>query len=190
MKPAIIAASVIVAALALSACSASESTKTSAVDAAKALQSGGEPVKFEALQGFLPGTDAVLTAGWQKKDMTGMVLSVPMKGSQASMTLTKGETEVVVDIIDTVFNQSIYAPVAAYLGNGFYSSTGNGYKKAISVGGQPAFEELNKKERSAGLTILVGKRFLVHTLGTNVDSVEPVSFITGQIDIARLANLK
>lgn len=181
---------VIVAALAVSGCGSPDSKKGDVAETAKRLQSSDEPVKFEALQAFLPGTDAIATAGWEKKDMTGMALTVPMKGSQASMTLKKGEAEVVIDIIDTVFNQSLYAPVAAYLGNGFYASTDNGYKKAVTVGSQPAFEEWNKKDRTGGLTVLVGKRFLVHVLGTNVDSVEPVTFVAGQIDFTRLASLK
>ena len=177
-------------ALAVTVASCSQTEQKPTLKDAAALQSSAEPVKFEALQGFLPGTDAIATAGWEKKDMTGMALTVPMKGSQASMTLKKGESEVVVDIIDTVFNQALYAPVAAYLGKGFYQSTGNGYKKAVSIGGQPAFEEWNKKDRTGGVTVLVGKRFLVHVLGTDVDSMEPVTFVAGQIDLTRLAALK
>jgi len=181
---------VIAAALAVSGCGWLDSKKGDAADTAKLLQSSDAPVKYEALQAFLPGTDAIATAGWQKTEMTGMALTVPMKGSKASMTLKKDETEVVIDIIDTVFNQSLYAPVAAYLGKGYYSSSGNDYKKAVTVGGQPAFEEWNSKDRTGALTVLVGKRFLVHVLGTNVDSVEPVTFVAGQIDLTRLASLK
>jgi len=180
----------VVAAPAFSGCGSSEPKEISIADAAQALQSTGEPVKFEALQGFLPGTDAIATAGWAKKEMTGMALTVPIKGSQASLTLKKGGSEVVIDIIDTVFNQSLYAPVAAYLSNGFYSSDGSGYKKAVSIGGQPAFEEWNRKDRTGGITVLVGKRFLVHVLGTDIDSMEPVTFVAGQVDMTRLAALK
>jgi hypothetical protein len=178
----------IIATVTVSSCGSRE--KASVPEVAKSLQSTIDPVKFEALQGFLPGTDAVATAGWEKKDMTGMALTVPMKGSQASMTLKKGESEVVVDIVDTVFNQSLYAPVVAYLGKGFYQGTGTSYKKAVSIGGQPAFEEWNKKDRTGGVTIVVGKRFLVRVLGTGVDTIEPVTFIVGQIDLTRLAELK
>ena len=141
-----LSAVLIIAAISVSACGSRE--KTSVPDV-KALQSGVEPVKFEALQGFLPGTDAIATAGWGKKDMTGMALTVPMKGSQASMTLKKGEAEVVVDIVDTVFNPALYAPVATYFSNGFYASSGNGYKKAIAIGGQPA---TGAAKYSAGFT--------------------------------------
>ena len=78
---------VIAAALAVSGCGWLDSKKGDAADTAKLLQSSDAPVKYEALQAFLPGTDAIATAGWEKKDMTGMALTVPMKGSQASMTL-------------------------------------------------------------------------------------------------------
>jgi len=179
----------VVAVLLIAGCRSSEPQTMSIADA-KALQSGGEPVKFEALQGFLPGTDAIASAGWEKKDMTGMALRQPVKGEQASRTRKKGDIEVVVDILDTVFNQSLYAPVAAYLSNGFNSSDANGYKKAVSVGGQPAFEEWNKKAHTGGLTVLVGKRFLVHVRGTGLDSMDSVTFVAGQIDLTRLAALK
>lgn len=180
----------VVVALAISGCHAANSKKADVVETAKSLQSSDEPVKFEALQGFLPSTDAIATAGWEKREMSGMALSVPIKGSQASITLKKGDAEVVVDIIDTVFNPSLYAPVAAYLSNGFSAKDANGYKKAVTVAGQPAFEEWNKTDRTAGLTVIVGKRFLMHVLGTGVDSTEPATFMAGQIDMARLAALK
>ena len=53
----------------------------------------GDPVKFEILETFLPGDDFVTKNGWQKRDLTGMALTVPIRGSQASLTLRKDGVE-------------------------------------------------------------------------------------------------
>ena len=49
----------------------------------------GEPVKFETLQGFLPDDGYLTREGWHKSDLTGMALTVPIRGAQASVTLRK-----------------------------------------------------------------------------------------------------
>ena len=150
----------------------------------------GEPVKFETLQGFLPDDGYLTREGWHKSDLTGMALTVPIRGAQASVTLRKDNAEVVVDIIDTVFNQSLYAPVAAFLAEGFEAKDAKGYKRSITIQNQPAFEEWTSADRTAGLTVLVGKRYLVHLQATGLPSTDGVKAIASQINMAKLADLK
>ncbi|MBP8273201.1 MAG: hypothetical protein KAY59_02165 [Acidobacteria bacterium] len=165
-------------------------TKEDIATMAKMLQSNGEPVKFEALQAFLP-TDADITKnGWQKFEVTGMALAEPIKGAKAAMTLKKNDSELVVDIVDTVFNQSLFAPVAAFLADGFTDENANGFKRSIKFQDQPAFEEWTSRDRVANLTILVGKRYLVHLQATNVGSTEPVKSVAAWINLTKLADLK
>jgi len=184
----------VICAVTLSACDSSRPKKphvpAQIEKKAAAMQSLGDPVNFEALQAFLPSNDFIVKDGWQKSDMTGMLLSVPMKGSQASLTLKKSGAQMVVNITDTVFNQSLYAPVAAFLADGFSTSDADGYKKSVTMQGFPAFEERSIPKRAAGVTVLVGRRFLVHVQGTGVDGTDAVKTIAGQINMARLAELK
>ena len=172
----------------VAACGSSSQSAATASNVA-AFQSG-DPVKFEVLQGFLPADEFLTREGLQKSDMTGMALTVPIRGSQASLTLRKGDVEVVVDIIDTVFNQSLYAPVAAFLAEGFSTKDDRGYKKAVTFQNQPAFEEFTSAERTGGLTILVGKRYLVHLQGTGIASTDIVRAVASQINLTKLADLK
>ena len=123
--------------------------------AVSAVQSG-TPVPFESLQALLP-----TVPGWTRGEMTGMVLSVPMRGTQASLTLSRGDARMSIEIIDTVFNQTLYAPVVAYLTEGFQTTTDDGTKRAAKVQDQPALEEFTQDSQTAALTVLVGKRFLV-----------------------------
>lgn len=173
-------------------CSASSDAtkKEDLVTAAKMLQSGGEPVKFEALQAFLPSDADITKNGWQKFEVTGMALAEPIKGAKAAMTLKKDGSELVVDIVDTVFNQSLFAPVAAFLVDGFKEENANGFKRSITFQDQPAFEEWTSRDRVANLTILVGKRYLVHLQATNVGSTEPVKSVAAWINLTKLADLK
>lgn len=169
--------------LLLSSCDSKNEKNT--VAKAAAMQSAGEPVNFEVLKPLLP-----VMSGWEKKEVTGMMLAVPLKGAQVSERLVNGNAEVVVDIIDTVFNQSLYAPVAAFMEKDFSSSDANGYKRAITFQNEPAFQEWSSKDQTGGLTVLAGKRFLVHLRGKGLNSIEPLLGIASQINIAQLAALK
>ena len=157
---------------------------------APALLQTGEPVKFEVLETFLPGEDFAKANGWQRSDLTGMALTVPIRGSQASVTLRKDGVEIVVNIIDTVFNQSLYAPVAAFLTEGFSSKSPDGFKRATTMQGQPAFEEWTRADRTGGVTVLVGKRYLLHVQGTGIDTTDVVTRVATAIDLAKLAVLQ
>jgi len=154
------------------------------------MQALGDPVKFESLQQFLPSNEAIAKDGWQKSDLTGMALSVPIKGAQASLTLKKADAHIVINIIDTVFNQSLFAPVASFLAETFSTSDADGYKKATTMQGFQAFEEWSTKDRTAGITVLVGKRFLIHLQGTGLNSTDPVKAIASHINMTTLADLK
>lgn len=145
----------------------------------------GEPVKFESLQALMPEV-----AGWDKGEATGMSLSVPFKGAQASMTLKKGDDEISIEIVDTVFNQMMYAPLALYLSAGFSTSDENGYKKGLTISGQPSFEEWDKNAKTGSVTMIVGKRFIVHVQTTAVDNTELAKSVANRIDTAKLAALK
>lgn len=174
---------VALALMAAPSCSGPKPDTTPASTAA-ALQSG-TPVSFEALQSLLPAVP-----GWTRGEMTGMVLSVPMRGTQASLTLSRGDAKMSIEIIDTVFNQALYAPVAAYLTDGFASSTDSGTKRSVKIQGQPAFEEFTAVDQTAAITILVGRRFLVHVQTTGVPDLTSARAAADGIDMTRLAALK
>ena len=178
--------SILIAAIAIAGCSAKAPDKATVASQAAAMQSTGiEPVNFEVLRPLLP-----IVSGWEKKEVTGMMLAVPLKGAQVSERLVNGDSEVVVDIIDTVFNQSLYEPIAAFLEQNFSATDTDGYKRAMPFQGQPGFQEWSNKDRTGGLTVLVGKRFLVHLQGKRINSIEPLLGIAGQINIAQLAAIK
>jgi hypothetical protein len=154
------------------------------------LQAKTEPVRFDVLQSQLPSDDYLKAEGWQKSDMTGFMLAEPMKGAQASITLKKAGTQVVINIIDTVFSQSLFAPIATFLADGYSEKDDNGFKTGIKIQGFPAFEEWTRQDRSAGLTVLVGQRFLVHLQGTAMNSTDPLKALASQINMVRLSALK
>lgn len=178
-------------ALALAGCGKTpEPTNANLIEAAKQLQSDGEPVSFETLQTFMPSNESLTADGWQKTDMTGMALSVPIKGAKASMTIRKADAEITIDIVDTVFNQSVYAPVAAFLAEGFKESSPNSFKQSIRFQEQPAFEEWTQKNQTATLTVLAGRRYLVVVTGKGLNSTAPVKSVATWIDMTKLAGLK
>lgn len=166
----------------VSACSGAQPRATP--EAMRALQ-GSEAVTFEALQALLPTVPA-----WTRGEMTGVVLSEPVRGTQASLTLSRGDARMTIEIVDTVFNQALYAPVAAYLDEGFTASTDARHTRAVRIHNQPAFEEFTTEDQRATVTVLVGKRFLVHVQTTGVPDTTSARNAAESIDMAKLAGLK
>ena len=84
----------------------------------------------------------------------------------------------------------MYAPVAAYLSTGFSVTDENVYKKGLTIAGQPAFEEWDKNAKTGSVTMIVGKRFLLHVQTTGVDNTDLAKSVATRIDTAKLAALK
>lgn len=140
-----------------------------------------EVLPFESLGAALPEV-----SGWQRGEVTGSSTSFPMPMSQTEATYENGDAQIEVEIIDTALNQMLFAPFSMYLAGNYSERTSDGYRKGTSIKGQPGFEEVNTSDKTAEITLVVGKRFIVHARGTDV-AVEPVRAVLERMDFGKLA---
>ena len=140
-----------------------------------------EVLPFESLGAALPEV-----SGWQRGEVTGSSTSFPFPMSQTEATYENGEARIEVEIIDTALNQMLFAPFAMYLAGNYSERTSDGYRKGTSIKGQPGFEEVNTSDKTAEITLVVGKRFIVHARGRDV-AVEPVRAVLDRMDFGKLA---
>jgi hypothetical protein len=76
------------------------------------------------------------------------------------------------------------------LASGYSRETSEGYEKAVTVKGQPAFEKWNSERKDGELNILVEKRFLVTIDGNDIDSTKTLHDFVSKMDFGKLAGLK
>lgn len=125
-------------------------------------------------------------SGWKRGEITGKSVSMPFAMSQSEATYEKGEARVEVEVIDTALNQMIMAPFSMYLVQNYSERSSNGYRKGTTVNGQPAFEEVDTNDKRGEITVVVGKRFIVHARGRDVNGIEPARAVLDAMDFSKL----
>src|SRR4029079_1997709 len=109
------------------------------------------PIDFEKLEALEPDAPS----GWEKGKSKGQTTSMGVSVSTAEVRYTKGDADVKLTITDAAFNQLVMAPFSMMLAMGYSERTSDGYKKATTVRGNPAFEtwDNNNKHGEVGVII-------------------------------------
>ena len=144
-----------------------------------------EPVTFQALQTTLPEV-----SGWEMRKPRGERMTAPVPFAQSQTTYTKGDASVDVKVVDSGFASLLIAPWSMMLASGYSRETSEGYEKAVTVNGQPAFEKWNSDSKNGELNILVNKRFLVSIEGDEIADTKPLHEFASKMDFGKLAGLK
>jgi hypothetical protein len=144
-----------------------------------------EPIAFQTLQSHLPKV-----SGWEMSEPEGQRMTMPVPFSQVETDYRKGDSQIEVTIVDTGFAQMLIAPWSMMLATGFENETSNGYEKATSVGGNPAIEKWNKRDKRGELNILVGKRYMITIDGHDVADIKEVHAFASAMDFNAIAALK
>jgi hypothetical protein len=148
-------------------------------------QGAAKPVDYEQLKAFLPDLN-----GWTKDTTKGSQATSPIAYSKVETTYANGASSIDMDITDTALSQIFLAPLSMFMAAGYQEKSDDGYKKAISVGGSPGFEEWDNNSKTAEVTLIVANRFVVHAKGEGVESTDPVKKAVQTIDLSKLASLK
>jgi hypothetical protein len=162
-----------------------------AMEGAAAAMSGNkdgkpvDPVSFQELQTTLPEV-----SGWERAAPTGERMTSPFPFSQAEAEYSKGEAHINVKIVDSAFSQMLIAPWSMFLTTGYERQSSDGYEKALTVGGNPAFEKWSNGGKDGELNLVVAKRFLVTIDGDNIADTKVLHEFAGKLDANKLASLK
>jgi hypothetical protein len=120
----------------------------------------------------------------------GERMTSPFPFSQTEATYSKGDSRIEVKVVDSGFAQMLIAPWSMMLASGYSRETSDGYEKAVTVNGQPAFEKWDSGSRNGELNILVGKRFLVSVEGDELADTKVLHDVAGKMDFGKFASLK
>ena len=144
-----------------------------------------DPVSFRELQTAMPEI-----AGWERKNPTGERMTAPFSYSQASTTYTNGDARIEEKIMDSGFNQMLFAPFSMFMVAGYEKETQDGFERSVNIGGNPGFEKWDKGTKNGELTVVVNKRFLVQVEGHDIADEKALHNILDKTDLAKLASLK
>jgi hypothetical protein len=144
------------------------------------------PIDFEKLEALLPPAPAGWTRGKSKGQQTTMVVST----SNAEVSYTKGDMNVHLEITDSALNQMLLAPMSLMLAAGYSERSSSGYKKSMTMGGSPGYEEWNSDDKNGEITVVVSNRFIVAGKGSSLDAIDSLHGIVEKVDLGKLAALK
>ena len=144
-----------------------------------------DPVSFESLQAALQSM-----SGWEMEKPKGERMTSPFPFSQTETSYKKGGDDIHVKVVDTGFAQLLIAPWTIMLATGYNHETSDGYEKATTVGGSPAFETWKKESKRGDLNILVAKRFMVSIEGNGLADTKALHDFAAKMDVEKLAAAK
>ncbi len=144
-----------------------------------------EPVSFRDLQTALPEV-----SGWEREQPRGERMTIPISFSQTEVSYSKGDSQIEVKIVDSVFSQLLIAPWTMFLTAGYEKETSDGYEKSVTLGGNPGFERWNSANKDGELNLVVAKRFLVTIDGNNITDTKVLQEFASKVDTGKLASLK
>lgn len=151
-------------------------------------QNGGQPVQvvdYEKLKDLLPDVP-----GWEKSDAKGSQNSMGnFSVSKAEARYRKGDATVHLTITDTTSVSFLLAPFMMF-GSNYSERSDDGYKKGIKLDGMTGFEEWQKNNQHAEISLLVANRFIVESDASHVESADVPRTILQAVDLSKLATLK
>ena len=144
-----------------------------------------DPVSFRELQTVMPEI-----SGWEREKPTGERMTAPFSFSQSSVTYRKGDASIEMKIMDSGFNQLLFAPFTMFMMAGYEKETQDGYEKSVTINGNPGWEKWDTGSKNGELSIVVNKRFLVQVEGHGVEDTKALKAVLDQTDLTKLAALK
>lgn len=144
-----------------------------------------DPVSFRDLQTVMPEI-----SGWERNKPTGERMTSPFSFSQSTVTYKKGDANIDLKIMDSGFNQLLFAPFTMFMMAGYEKETQDGYEKSVTVNGNPGWEKWDSGSKNGELSVVVNKRFLVQVEGHGVEDTKALKAVLDQTDLGKLASLK
>jgi hypothetical protein len=130
-------------------------------------------------------------SGWTRGAVTGE------QGAMMNMSYSKAEGEytsdgrtISLEITDTALIQAMVMPFAMVASGGLNQKSDSGFKRGVTIGGHPGWEEWENAGNQGEVSLLVAKRFVVHADGRGVANIETVRAIVEAVDLGALAALK
>ena len=172
---------------------AAKSSGDAGQDLAKAMQGmaaamGGskdgkpvETVSVDVLKGALPAI-----SGYEMGTPKSEKMTSPFPISSTEVKYSKGDSNIDVKIVDAAAAQLLMAPWKMMLATGYAKESDDGYEKATTLNGNPAWEKWEKGSKHGEIGMLVNNRFMVSVEGDNLANINQLHDVAAKIDASKL----
>lgn len=143
------------------------------------------PVAFERLSALLPEV-----AGWTRGLVRGENVSVGIELAKAEAQYQSGDRVIDLKIIDSGMNPVVLMPQTMFMGPAYSERFDEGYRKAITIAGFPAYETWDGNWQRAEVVVLVAKRFIVQATAQGVDNADAARALVTAVNLSSLATIK
>ena len=138
-------------------------------------------VPHETLAALLPHL-----AGWTRSRPMSATVSLPAPAAHATATYSRGKARIDLEITDTAGHPDYVGALATIAGSALSQKASNGYMKGTMLAGAPAVESWNHADKLGDISVLIGRRFIIHATGTGLDRVETLRALVGKVDIKKI----
>ena len=140
-----------------------------------------EPVSLDVLKSALP-----TIAGYEMGKPNSERMTSPFPIAQTEVKYTKGDSEIEMTIVDTGMASLLVAPWKMMMAAGYSKETDDGYEKATTVAGNPAWEKWDKSSKHGEVGMFVGNRFMVSIKGDDLANINQLHDVASKIDQSKL----
>lgn len=123
--------------------------------------------------------------GWTRGEPVAQENTSP-RGAHVVTTYTRGSEKLELEIADTGGEPSAIESLEHMAGSNTNRTVGNGYFKGTMVGAFPAVESWNTVEKIGELSVLIGRRFIIHVAGSGLKDAAPMRAVAAAVDTTRL----
>jgi hypothetical protein len=121
-------------------------------------------------------------AGWTRDPVQAATVNLPAPAAHARTAYSRGKARIDLEVTDTGGHPDYVGSLAKIAGTTFTQKASNGYMKGTTIGGHPAVESWNHVDRLGDVSVLIGRRVIVHATGTSLDSVETLRRLVAKVE--------
>jgi len=140
-----------------------------------------ETVSVDVLKSALPAI-----SGYEMGTPKSERMTAPFPIAQTEAKYKKGDSDIDVKIVDAAAAQLLMAPWKMMLATGYSKETDDGYEKATTLSGNPAWEKWDKSSKHGEIGMLVNNRFMVSVEGDNLANINQLHDVAAKIDASKL----
>jgi hypothetical protein len=128
--------------------------------------------------------------GWDRSGVKGEQVSMGLSVSSAEAQYKKGDQSVKLTITDTALSQIVLAPLKMMLAAGYKDESDDGYKRAVTLSGNPGWEEWEKGSQHAQANLLIADRFVIEADANGVTNTDVARQFVQAVNLNKLSGLK
>jgi hypothetical protein len=114
----------------------------------------------------------------------------PLRYAHVTATYTKADAQIEAKLTDSAMNPQLLAPLTWVADASYARTTADGFERAATIDGFPAFETWSVASKSGEVDVVVNRRFIVEVEGRQLAEIADLRTFLARVDLHALAGQK